>query len=204
MNNLDNKIIGFYNKNGLFETFKHIMSYEQVYLFPRNINDDYLAKVKELALLGKGERSLIWFLNNFDLDNNRSIVSDIRITYDSTMERKISTSQIKVLKSKVKKLSSEKLSYYKSFIGVFELDRDTIQSKSVRTGLSKIYGLYTVEIPNFLDYDAIIKGLSMNNLNVSKQDLIAFLSLVLEKGNGKYFSIAFNLWESFFGRRKIC
>jgi hypothetical protein len=203
MNKLEAEILTIYNTNGLFGTFSYIMSSEQAFLFPRNLIDPALNKAKELALLGKGERTLIWFINDFDEAKNRSIVEGGELLYNCTIERKISLPQIKSLKFKVKKLSTKEKAFYASFKGVFELDRGDIQNKSVGVKLSKIYSLYTAVIPACFDYDSIIIKLSNNGFIISKQDLFAFISLVLERKKGKYFSIPRDLWGAFFGNRNI-
>ncbi|WP_298285949.1 hypothetical protein [uncultured Lutibacter sp.] len=203
MGNLEAKISAIYNEKGLFEAFNYIMSSEQTYLFPRHLVDKNLSKAKELALLGKGERTLIRFINNSKKDKKRSVVGDVDVLYNSTIERKLSPSTIKLLKSKVKNLSSERVSYYKSFNNVIEFDREGLQNKSVKIKLSKIYALYSASVHKNIDYKAVTCDLASYGIKMSKQDLYAFISLVLQMEKGKYFRIPYNLWCAFFGERNV-
>lgn len=200
VNRLNKKIYTHYLENGLYATFKYIISFEFDFLFPRGIINNELDKAKQFALLPKGERTLIWFINHYDADKNRSIVNTNSNICTYTIERKISNSQVKVLRTKVKNLSLEQLGYYTTFEDVFALDGLGIQKKSINIKLSKIHTLYIARIYKYINYDLILEELSAIGLEISKQDLFAFFSYVIDHGKSNYLSIPYNVWGAFFGR----
>lgn len=202
-NFLRRSISDHYDAHSTFETFQYINYSEKVSLYPSTNCDNELDQAKKYALMPKGERTLIWFINHFEEDKNRSVVNVYNNIYNCTTERKISNPQVKVLRAKVKKLTPVQLAYYKTFNGVIELETDKLQRKSKAKKLSNIHTLYTAKIPYDIAYDAIVDELSAHNVRISKQDLIAFLSLALAKRYRNYLSISSSVWEPFFGRRNI-
>ena len=190
---------------GYDETIKFILtSKKEQYL--STTKDIY--KIKELLSLTKGEKSIVQFLNYLE-DKKHTIVpsyyTSINIIYDSTNVSKLSARQLKHISAKVNNLNPKDLAFYKSFIGMIELDTDGLTLERVKVKASKIRALYTANVPNCnLDFMKVLAALKSLGIKSSEQDVIAFLSLLMELSyDAINVNIPASFWESIFGRRHI-
>ena len=211
---IENEIRECFNNNGMHGALKYIFQSRKVPFIEASVD---ISKTLELTSLPKGERSLVKYLNYLEdikrskkclypsLRANEVVLKDNEYVNKSKKERKMSQRLIKEKKAQVKRLSASKLAYYKSFIGVVELDRDGVQSKAVAKKLEKIKSLYTAKIPRCLiDIDPILNALTEAKVKVSKQDLISFYSIIsVNFYRSTYVNIPASVWNSFFGIGKV-
>lgn len=190
---------------GYDETIKFILeSREEQYLIPTG----NITKSIELVTLTKGEKSIVQYLNYLE-DKKRTIVplySNIIIkTYDSTNVEKLSERQLKSMKAKVNSLNPKELAFYKSFVGVLELDTDELSLERTKVKVRKISALYTAKLPHCdIDFKSSVVSLNSMGIKSFEQDVIAFLSLITELSyDGINVNIPASFWESVFGRTHI-
>jgi hypothetical protein len=155
--------------------------------------------------LTKREKSIVQYLNYLE-DKKRAIVplySNIIInTNDSTNVEKLSKRQLKYQKAKVNSLNPKELSFYKSFSSIVEVDNDGLTLVRAKVKAGKISALYTAKLPHCnIDFKNSVVSLNSMGIKSSEQDVIAFLSLIMELSyDGIKVNIPASIWESIFGR----
>lgn len=194
-----------YYDNGYTQTFKFILeSKVEQYLKPT----EDISKIIELLSLTTREKSIVQYLNYLE-DKKRTILplySNIIInTYDSTNVVKLSQRQLKYMKAKVNNLTLNELAFYESFVGVVELDTDGHSLARAKVKARKIKALYTARVPHCnIDFAKVIAALHSMGIESSEQDVIAFLSLIVELSHdGISVNIPASFWGSMFGRIHI-
>lgn len=196
------KLKQHYNKCGVDETIKFILySEEEKYL----IATEDISKVLELASLKKGQRSIVKFLNYLE-DNKGTIMPSFSNNYNSIINgAKMSPRQLRYMKERINNLTQNELTFYKSFVGVLELDQDDLRLARVKVKEAKIRALYTAIIPLCnIDFLKVVEALEFKGVKSSEQDIIAFLSLIIGLSfDGVNVNIFASIWESIFGRGLI-
>jgi hypothetical protein len=191
-----------YNKHGIDETLKFIFYSKKVPYIEPTIN---ISKVIELVSLSKGERSIVRYLNYLE-DKNRTIMASYRSNCnDATNGAKMSKRQIKHMETTIKSISSNKLNYLKSFVGALELNKDGLGLERATVKARKIKSLYVAKIPlNNINIKDIVESLNSRKIKSSEQDILAFLSLIVELSyGGEDVNIPRSFWESLFGENHI-
>ena len=190
-----------YNDIGYDETVKFILDSSEVQYLKATEN---ISKIIELVSLPKRERSIVEYLNYLE-DKKRTNMPSYNIGYNSINGAKLSPIQIKYKKAQVNKLCENELERLKSFLGVLVLDQDDLRPERVIVKVKKISVLYTASIPLCnIDFMEVVASLNSMRIKSSDQDIIAFLSLIIELSNdGTNVNIPASFWESIFGRTNI-
>ena len=190
-----------YNDHGYNEAVRFVFQSKlEKYL----VESGDISKIIELVSLPKRERSIVEYLNYLE-DKKRTIMPSYKNGYNSINGAKLSPRQIKYKKARVNKLCEKELERLKSFAGVLVLDQDDLRPVRVKVKVKKITVLYTARIPLCnLDFKDVVASLNSMSIKSSEQDIIAFLSLIIELSNDcTNVNILASFWESIFGRDHV-
>lgn len=195
------RLENYYKEHGYNEAVRFVFQSKIVKYFAGSRD---ISKIIELVSLSKRERSIVEYLNYLD-DKKRTIMPSYNSGYNSINGAKLSPIQIKYKKAQVIKLCEKELERLKSFLGVLVLDQDDLRPERVRVKVKKITVLYTASIPLcYIDFKEVVASLNSMRIKSSDQDIIAFLSLIIELSNdGTNVNIPASFWESIFGRAHI-
>ncbi|HCE54400.1 MAG TPA: hypothetical protein DER05_05075 [Lutibacter sp.] len=191
----------YYKEFGYDETVKYILhSEKEQYLQPTKD----ISKIMELVSLPKKERSIVEYLNFLE-DKKRTIMPSYSTRYEGTIGVKMSMTQIKYKKAQLNNLCKNELERLKSFVGILVLNEDDLRPERVKVKVQKINALYTAKIPlSNINFKQVVASLNLININSSEQDIIAFLSLIIEVSYDDInVNIPASIWESIFGRTHI-
>jgi hypothetical protein len=200
----DDLVKHFYD-NGYDEAIRFMLeSRKEQYL----ITTENIKKSIELMSLTKREKSIVQYLNYLE-DKKRAIVpsysSYINNTYDGTNVAKLSSHHEKYMRATISSLTQNELTFYKSFIGIVELDTAGLTLERAKVKARKIRALYTAKLPHCnIDFKEVAVSLNSKKIPSSEQDVIAFLSLITELSyDGINVNIPASFWESMFSKRHI-